>query len=132
VANGASAAAGLVSPGYTLDFDTNGELKGITFLPGDSDSSSETNAIDELALIVVNSNDEGDFCNAIGDSGCTAESAQTNQSGDVTNIANLITELGSSVIYSEYDVDPTNLSSGGTFSFRDLVGTNSDSQVLLV
>ena len=47
-------ASTLTNPGYVLDTDkSNGEIDGITFLPGGNDSSSETNAVDELALVIL-------------------------------------------------------------------------------
>jgi hypothetical protein len=119
--------------GYTLDYDSsNGELDGITFNSGNDDSSSATNGEDQLAVLVVNSNAETDFCTAIGDTGCAPETSQTNESGDITSISDLIGDLGTDVLGSELDGDPTNLSNGGTFSFPDIPSTNSDSQVILV
>ena len=88
--------------------------------------------MNELAIIVVNSNALTDFCNAIGDSGCSTKSSQTNQSGDVTDISDLISDLGPSVLATEIDTDPSDLLNGGTFSFPDIPGTNNNPQVLLV
>jgi hypothetical protein len=51
-------ASTLTNPGYVLDTDkSNGEIDGITFLPGGNDSSSETNAVDELALVILHRSD---------------------------------------------------------------------------
>ncbi len=86
------------SSGYTVNHDTNGEIDGITFNAGANDSSSEDNGIDKLSLILVNSSAETDFCNAVGDTSCIAESGQTNASGDITSLANLLGPDG----YSEF------------------------------
>jgi hypothetical protein len=128
-------ASTLTNPGYVLDTDkSNGEIGGITFLPGGNDSSSETNAVDELALVIVNSDStaQTDLCNAIGDTGCTGETNQTNQSGDVNQLDNLFSDLGPSILATEIDSDPTDLLSGGTFSFPDIPGTSGSSQVIVV
>ncbi len=105
-----SNASTLTNPGFNLDYDkSNGELDGITFTPGGNDSSSETNAVDEFAVIVVDSyaNSQTDLCSAIGDSGCTGESGQTNQGSDVTDLPYLLNDLGPSVLATEIDTDPT-------------------------
>jgi len=130
-----SNASTLTNPGFNLNYDkSNGELDGITFNPGGNDSSSETNAVDKLAVIVVDSytNAQNDLCSAIGDSGCTGETGQTNQGGDVTDLSDLLNDLGPSVLATEIDTDPTNLQSGGLFSFPDIPGTSSSSDVILV
>lgn len=133
VSSDASSAPSSPAP-YTLDTDgSTGPIDGITFSPA-GDSSSETNAVDELALIVVSSdlNAQTDFCSAVGDSCSATEEGETNASGDVTDIADVVNDLGSSVVATEIDIDPTDLSSGGTFSFADIPGTSSSSQYILV
>ena len=128
VANDASNAPGPY--GYAIDTDgAGGPIDGITFNPGANDSSFEDNGVDELSLIVVNFSSATDFCNAVGDSGCSTESGQTNASGDVTSLANLLGDLGSSVLATETITDPTLT---GTWNFGDIPGTGPDSDIILV
>jgi hypothetical protein len=115
--------------GYTIDHDTNGEIDGITFNPGANDSASVTNATETLALLVVNSSAETDFCNAIGDTGCAAKTAQTNANGDVTSISGLLGDLGTDVLGSEIVVDPT---LSGTLNFADIPGSSRSSDIIFV
>ena len=117
------------SPGYTVNHDTNGEINGITFNAGANDSSSEDHGIDKLSLIVVNSSAETDFCNAVGDTGCSTESGQTNAGGDVTSLANLLGDLGSSVLATETINNPALT---GTVNFGDIPGTTNSSDIILV
>jgi hypothetical protein len=121
-----SNASTLTNPGFNLHYDkSNSELGGITFTPGGNDSSSETNAVDELAVIVVDSyaSAQTDLCSAIGDSGCTGETGQTNQGGDVTDLPYLLNDLGPSVLATEIDTDPTERLSRN--SLRGLKSANS-------
>lgn len=127
----ATAAGSLSGTPYTITYDTNGEIDGVTFNPGNGDSGSETNAYDALALVVVSSAGESDFCTAIGDPSCAGETAQTNAGGDVYTIPGVLADLGGSVLYDEIDSDPANLASG-SFTFPDLAGTSSASTVLLL
>jgi len=128
VAADASAAPG--PSGYTIVTDgAGGPIDGITFNAGANDSSSEDNGVDELSLIVVNSSAETDFCNAIGDTGCGTESGQTNASGDVTSLANLLGDLGSDVLATETFTDPTLT---GTLNFADLPDSSGSPDVILV
>jgi hypothetical protein len=116
--------------GYTLDTDgAGGPIDGITFNPGANDSSSFDNGDDKLALIVVNSSGETDFCNAIGDSGCNTESAQTNASGDVSSLSGLLADLGSSVLGTETIDDP---SLTGTINFPDIPNSSGSPEVIVV
>jgi len=128
VQNDASAAPG--PSGYTINTDgAGGPIDGITFNAGANDSSSEDNGVDKLSLIVVNSSAQTDFCNAIGDTGCGTESGQTNASGDVTSLANLLGDLGSSVLATETITDPTLT---GTLNFADLPNSSGNPEVILV
>jgi hypothetical protein len=128
VQNDASAAPG--PSGYTIDTDgTGGPIDGITFNAGANDSSSEDNGVDQLSLIVVSSSAETDFCNAVGDTGCSTESGQTNASGDVTSLASLLGDLGSDVLATETITDPT---LSGTINFADLPNSSGSPEVILV
>jgi len=122
----ANDAGGSYSPGYTIDTDTNGEIDGITF---NNSSGSETNGANELALYIVNGSAESAFCAAVGDTGCSTESGQTTQSGDVTSLSGLTTDLGSDILDTETELDPT---LSGTWSFPDIPGTTSSSLYILV
>jgi hypothetical protein len=122
------------TPGYTLDYDPgNGELDGITF-NGPNDDGSQTNALDQLAVVVLNSNTnaEDDLCSAIGDTGCASDLGQTSQSGDITSLSQLFGDLAPSILADVVDPDPGNVLNGGTFSFPDIPGTNSGSPVIVV
>ncbi|MHB8717081.1 MAG: hypothetical protein ACYC9H_13870 [Sulfuricaulis sp.] len=116
------------SPDYNVNTDGSGNITGVTFNSGIT--SDSLNAGDKLDLLVVNSNALSNFCSAIGDSGCSTVSAQTNKSGEVTDISSMMSDFGNSVVFSDL-VDPSTLSSGGTVNFGTLANTSGD-QVLLV